>query len=156
MYMHYNMRRHKQSSNVRIILKKCMLLITGQGALTLTYKINVFFLQYHFHVLFLIGLTGVHLMLLVSDSVLDTWQDQLLMVEKNVQISSNLAEVSLYHMDYFSFLNPRLVMSINPFFSLIAEQSFWNHYGWSNFTWWNLIRLKKVPCDTLLHIIISL
>jgi hypothetical protein len=43
----------------------------------------------------LIGPTGVHLMLLVSDSVSDTWQDQLLMVEKNVQISSNLAEVNI-------------------------------------------------------------
>jgi hypothetical protein len=53
----------------------------------------MYFFQYHFHVSFLIGLTGVHLMLLVSDSVSDTWQDQLLMVEKNVQISSNLAEV---------------------------------------------------------------
>jgi hypothetical protein len=54
---------------------------------------SFFTLQYHCHVLSLIGLTGVHLMLLVSDSVSDTWQDQLLMVEKNVQISSNLAEV---------------------------------------------------------------
>jgi hypothetical protein len=49
----------------------------------------VLLFQYHCHVLFLIGLIGVHLMLLVSDSVSDTWQDQLLMVEKNVQISSN-------------------------------------------------------------------
>ena len=31
-----------------------------------------FFFQYHCHVLFLIGLTGVRLMLLVSDSVSDT------------------------------------------------------------------------------------
>ena len=32
-------------------------------------------------------------MLLVSDSVSDTWKDHLLMVEKNAQISSNLAKV---------------------------------------------------------------
>jgi hypothetical protein len=73
---------------------KCLLHWTWQITVTLTYKINVFF-QYHCHVLSLIGPTGVHLMLLVLDSVSDTWQDQLLMEEKNVQISSNLAEVNL-------------------------------------------------------------
>jgi hypothetical protein len=51
------------------------------------------FFQYFCHALSLTGLTGVHLMLLVPDSVSDTWQDHLLMVEKNVQILSKLAKV---------------------------------------------------------------
>jgi hypothetical protein len=59
-------------------------------------KKMISFWQYLCHASFLIGPNGVHLMLLVSDSVSDTWQDQILMVEKNVQISSNLAEVSLF------------------------------------------------------------
>ena len=53
----------------------------------------IYYLQYHCHVLLVTGRTGVHLMLQEPDSVSDTWKDQLLMVEKNVQISSNLAKV---------------------------------------------------------------
>ena len=50
--------------------------------------------QYHFHVLCLTGPIGQHPMQLEPDLELDTCSDQHLMVEKNVQISSNLAKVS--------------------------------------------------------------
>jgi hypothetical protein len=88
--------------------------------LDIRYKCNTSFnllqfsslLQYHCHALFLIGLTGVHPMLLVSDSVSDTWQDQLLMVEKNVQISSNWAEVMI------EFISCRMILHCKSFFFL--------------------------------------
>jgi hypothetical protein len=52
-------------------------------------------------------------------------------------------------------------MSIIAFFSTflfswIVEQSYGNHYPTSNITLWNLARLKKVPSDILLYVIISL
>jgi hypothetical protein len=65
-------------------------------------KKMISFWQYLCHASFLIGPNGVHLMLLVSDSVSDTWQDQLLMVEKNVQILSNLAKVIMKLVFFFN------------------------------------------------------
>jgi hypothetical protein len=77
------------------------LLYIGISSVNITYIIIL--LQYHCHVLCLNGQHGVHLMLQESDSDTEWCWDQLLMVEKNVKISYNLAKVCIPA--FFSFFN---------------------------------------------------